>query len=74
MAQEYKRHWSELKVKEILVPEKRVSLEYEKNVIPLFYLIEILKKENKTLKETKDLLLPKLISGEIDVSNIDIQL
>jgi type I restriction enzyme S subunit len=28
---------------------------------------------NKNLRQTRDLLLPKLISGEVDVSSLDIQ-
>ena len=28
--------------------------------------------KNRILRETRDLLLPKLISGEIDISDIDI--
>jgi hypothetical protein len=30
-------------------------------------------KQNHTLRQTRDLLLPKLISGKIDVSGSDVQ-
>ena len=33
---------------------------------------DLLEKENTNLRQTRDLLLPKLISGEIDVSQLDI--
>ncbi|MBP0958235.1 MAG: restriction endonuclease subunit S [Oscillospiraceae bacterium] len=39
---------------------------------PLHKQIEQLQAENKTLSETRDILLPKLMNGEIDVSNIKI--
>ena len=37
-----------------------------------FEQIEILRQKNQNLRQTRDLLLPKLISGEIDVSELDI--
>ena len=39
----------------------------------LFDQMLILKKKNDTLRQTRDLLLPKLISGEVDVSELDIE-
>ena len=35
--------------------------------------IIILQRQNSTLRQTRDMLLPKLISGKIDVSNLDIR-
>ncbi len=35
-------------------------------------LIIILQNQNQTLAQTRDTLLPKLMSGEIDVSNIKV--
>ena len=35
--------------------------------------IIVLKKQNNVLRQTRDLLLPKLISGELDVSELDIE-
>lgn len=40
---------------------------------PLINIIRVLKEENKKLAEIRDALLPKLMSGEIDVSNIKIK-
>ncbi|RKW40282.1 MAG: hypothetical protein D8H96_11050 [Lautropia sp.] len=37
---------------------------------PLFTKIEILQQQNHRLAQARDLLLPKLMSGQIDVSNI----
>ncbi|MBN8724991.1 MAG: restriction endonuclease subunit S [Acidobacteria bacterium] len=39
---------------------------------PIFKICCDLVKKNEILKQTRDMLLPKLISGEIDVSNLDI--
>ena len=35
-------------------------------------MIGLMMKKNATLRRTRDLLLPKLISGEVDVSELDI--
>ena len=41
-------------------------------VVPMLDSIHAMLKKNTNLRQTRDLLLPKLISGEIDVSDIDI--
>ena len=41
-------------------------------VTPLFNLMESCQKENKQLADLRDTLLPKLMTGEIDVSKIDL--
>ena len=43
-------------------------------VDPLRNLAMKLDKKNQNLRKTRDLLLPKLISGEIDVSDLDIHI
>ena len=45
---------------------------YTSNVTPIFEKIGKNKEENFHLKSLRDILLPKLMSGEIDVSEIDI--
>ena len=39
--------------------------------MPMFRLVHTLSLEIGNLSQTRDLLLPKLISGEINVENID---
>lgn len=64
--QEYRRHWAELIVKEVFVPDNINLCQYfSKKVKELFFKIDINYQENKTLIETRDLLLPKLLNGEI---------
>lgn len=41
-------------------------------VEPAYELAHVLKSANETLRQTRNLLLPRLISGEIDVSTLDI--
>jgi len=56
-----------------LVPSENV-LEYFTDIIePKFELIKSLQSKNENLQNTRDLLLSKLISGEIDVSGMDIE-
>ena len=53
---------------EILHPGKELLSRYSEIVAPMFDEIHILQKKNEILKQTRDQLLPRLISGEIDVS------
>ncbi len=45
---------------------------FEENVEPIFSKLANLTLKSTNLRQTRDLLLPKLISGEIDVSELDI--
>lgn len=45
--------------------------DYDELVSPLFALMKGNEEENRRLSELRDTLLPKLMSGELDVSNID---
>ncbi len=65
---EYKRHWNELTSKSIPLADKNLFKMFETNMKPYFSLTELLSEKNRNLRQTRDLLLPKLISGEIDVS------
>lgn len=56
----------------ILLPPKELIELFDNKVEPLLGLLFNLAKKNQTLRKKRDLLLPKLISGEIDVSNLDI--
>ncbi|MDD3245510.1 MAG: restriction endonuclease subunit S [Methanosarcina sp.] len=59
---------------EVLRPPEPILKLFEKYVTPMCQQIEILKKQRGKLEKTRDLLLPKLISGEIDVSDLDIHI
>lgn len=56
----------------ILVPEKKILLKYQKTVSSLYDKISENCFENNNLINLRDALLPKLMSGELDVSNLEI--
>lgn len=54
-------------------PNKEILLDFNKIIKPVFENIKNLLYKNQTLKQMRDLLLPRLISGEIDVENMGIK-
>ncbi len=56
----------------IFLPDEELLDEFQKLTRPIFELLSVLLKENKSLIESRDLLLPRLISGELDVSDLDL--
>ena len=64
---------SKLKSVELIIPSTRELFEHYQNMAnPLFELELELQDKNTTLRRTFDLLLPRLISGEVDVAEVDI--
>lgn len=55
----------------INIPPENIIMKFEKTVSPIDRLIENNCKENEQLTQLRDTLLPKLMSGEIDVSNVN---
>jgi len=49
------------------LPNKEALIEYNKIVDPSFDLIHTLEKQNAKLREARDILLPKLMNGQIEV-------
>lgn len=56
----------------VFVPTVSCLLEFNQLVEPLFRMILSHQQENLRLAEVRDALLPKLMSGKLDVSNIDL--
>ena len=56
----------------IIMPTKIVLDDFNKHLTPITNFVDVLREKNTNLRQTRDLLLPKLISGEIDVSELDI--
>ena len=56
---------------QLLVPPDSLIAEFEEIAAPISSLLGNLTKENVNLRKTRDLLLPKLISGELDVSELN---
>lgn len=57
---------------EILVPSKEIVTLFTATVEPIFEKIWANQNENEKLSSLRDTLLPKLMSGELDVSNIEL--
>ena len=55
-----------------LLPSEEPLALFQDFVSPLFNQIKKLTRKNTTLRQTRDLLLPKLISGEVDVEGLSI--
>lgn len=57
---------------EILIPSQEIVTLFTTTVEPIFEKIWANQSENEKLSSLRDTLLPKLMSGELDVSNIEI--
>ena len=57
---------------DLIIPAKDVRNRFEEVIISLRKTLNNLLEKNVKLRQMRDLLLPKLISGEIDVSELDI--
>ena len=58
----------------VLLPFKESLDMFEETSEPILAELFNLSKKNNLLRQTRDLLLPKLISGEIDVEGLDINI
>jgi type I restriction enzyme S subunit len=63
----YARHFKFLKEKEVLMPEASLVREYSRIAEPIFAQIQMLRSQSIRLRIARDLLLPRLMSGEIEV-------
>ena len=61
-----------LKQYEISLPSERVLNDFQTVISPLFEAMRNIARENKSLAALRDTLLPKLMNGEIDVSQVQI--
>ncbi|MCK4590850.1 MAG: restriction endonuclease subunit S [Candidatus Latescibacteria bacterium] len=57
----------------LLIPSSEVRGRFAMIVSPILQQVDNLIFQNTTLRQTRDLLLPKLISGELDVSELEIK-
>ena len=58
---------------DLVVPTEEVRNRFEEVIVSLRKTLNNLLEKNANLRQTRDLLLPKLISGEIDVSELDVE-
>ncbi|CCE22045.1 Type I restriction-modification system specificity subunit (fragment) [Methylotuvimicrobium alcaliphilum 20Z] len=63
----YARHFKFLKAKEVLLPDIKLMTEFSAIVSDSMSQIKLLRNQNRSLAQARDLLLPKLMSGELTV-------
>lgn len=61
---------TEIKVSQTVLPSEKVNMAFSEITLPMFEAIISNQLENQQLAQLRDTLLPKLMSGELDVSNI----
>lgn len=61
-----------LNAMQLYIPDEKTLEKFENIVSPMYSAMQENTKESKILANTRDALLPKLMSGELDVSNIDL--
>lgn len=65
---DYKGHWPELIAKEVAVPPKGLCQRFGQMVAPMHLHILNLERATENLRRTRDLLLPRLMSGRVEVT------
>ena len=63
---------SHVQSSELILPPRELRQRYAEIAESIHQQSDLLQKKNTNLRQTRDLLLPKLISGEIDVSELEI--
>ena len=63
----YARHFKYLKAESILIPSQDVADEFDRLISPFFSQIQKLREKCYKLSQARDRLLPRLMSGEIEV-------
>ena len=61
-----------LNAMQIYIPDKKILAYFEEAVSPLYLTIQKNEEQSSTLVELRDALLPKLMSGELDVSAVNL--
>lgn len=56
----------------VKIPHKELCNEFESQLIPKFDLMNNLRKQNDLLKEARDILLPRLMTGMIDIEQVEL--
>ena len=55
---------------QVVIPPQKLLMDYNNQIAPLFALLRTNEETNKSLATLRDTLLPKLMFGEIDVSDV----
>ena len=71
---DYKWHMPEFISKRMLYPWFELTEKFWKIIKPFLEEVFNLQEQNQNLKQTRDMLIPKLVSGEIDVDDLDVKI
>ena len=66
-------NWDVLKEYHVVVPESSVLSLFNSEVLSSIQLMRYLVMQNKKLEEARDILLPRLMTGMIDVEELDVE-
>jgi len=58
----------------MIIPPDNIRIQFEDSASTIRRMLNNILDKNANLRRTRDLLLPKLISGEVDVEKIDVQI
>ncbi|PKQ52116.1 restriction endonuclease subunit S [Vibrio cholerae] len=64
---EYKGHWPDFMIHEIVVPSEELMKRFGELVKPFYSQVASNENQNKSLAKLRDTILPKLLSGEIEL-------
>jgi type I restriction enzyme S subunit len=67
---DYKGHWPEFMSKRLILPDEELCSAFGSFVQSMVREIYKLERKNINLRQTRDLLLPRLISGEVDINSV----
>jgi type I restriction enzyme, S subunit len=70
---EYKGHWPAFMATQVYKPHPKLTTSFGSLAKPILHQVYGLELLNRTLTQTRDLLLPRLISGKLSVEDLDIQ-
>lgn len=71
--QEYKRHWIPLTAKEVVVADRVTAQQFASLIQPMLVAQETHRKAIQNLRRTRDLLLPRLLSGQISLPDVRVE-
>jgi type I restriction enzyme S subunit len=60
--------------KVLIIPPSSICFAFGKTIQPLVHAAYNLERKNNNLRTTRDLLLPKLVSGEVTVEQIETEI
>ncbi len=72
--EEYRRHWMEFAVKKISLPTQSLTDAFAHEISPTIVRQSGLSRQSDTLRQLRDTLLPKLLSGELRVPEAEQQM